>query len=202
MTRPKFYKLPKSTFEELARYQPAKARPHERYHSKRSSSPIDDEDYIFEGEGIGPYQIVEDRFWFGKSFYDSEGSSGIGGFGYFDPEEKRYVVFSPPEIIPWSVSALFVDEKSIWLGLMHRGEWGGSPGGLLQYSRYSGWTEQFDLGETYGYQIIHQIKSKRRRFETYLATNAGLFIENNNHLTRYFFEPVLNGGIEVVKDPP
>lgn len=198
----KLYELPKSTFEELARYQPAEARPHERYHRDRPSSPSDDEDDIFETEGIGPYQIVEDHFWFGKSFYDGEGRSGIGGFGYFDPEAKRYVLFSPPEIIPWSVSALFVDERNIWLGLMHQGEWGDSSAGLLKYHRNSGWTKEFDLGENYGYQIIHEIKSKRRGFETYLATNAGLFVARNNRLTRYFFEPMLDGRVEIIKNPP
>lgn len=198
----KLYELPKSTFEELARYRPAEARPHERYHSDLSSSPIDDEDDIFEGEGIGPYQIVEDRLWFGKSFYDGEGRTGIGGFGYFDSEAKRYVLFSPPEIIPFSVSALFVDERNIWLGLMGQGEWGDSSEGLLKYHRNSGSTKKFGLGENYGFQIIHEIKSKRRGFETYLAINAGLFVARNNRLTRYFFEPMLDGGVEIIKNPP
>ncbi len=198
----KLYELPKSTFEELARYRPAEARPHERYHRDRSSSPIDDEDDIFEGEGIGPHQIVEDRFWFGKSFYDGEGSTGIGGFGYFDPEAKRYVLFSPPEIIPWSVSALWVGERNIWLGLVHHGEWGSSAGGLLRFNRSGGRTTELGLSESYGYQIIRQIKSKGRRFETYLATNVGLFVDNWGRLTRYFFEPMLDGGVYIVKNPP
>ena len=198
----KLYELPKSTFEELARYRPAEARPHERYHSDRSSLPIDDEDDIFEGEGIGPYQIVEDRLWFGKSFYDGEGRTGIGGFGYFDSEAKRYVLFSPPEIIPWSVSALFVGKRNIWLGLVYHGEWGSSAAGLLRFHRSMGRTTKFDLGESYSYQIIGQIKSKSRRFETYLATNAGLFVESGDGLTRYFFEPMLDGGVDIVKNPP
>ena len=185
----KLHELPSSTFEELARYRPATARP-------------EYEKYTYGAEVIGPYQIVEDRFWFGQTFYGGEGSTGIGGFGYFDPEEKRYVVFSPPEIIRWSVSALFVDKENIWLGLMYRGEWGNISGGLLKYHRSFGWTKKFDLGEKYGYQIIHQIKSKRRRLATYLATNAGLFILKGYSLARYFFEPMLYGGVDVVKDPP
>ena len=185
----KFYDLPSSTFEELARYRPASARP-------------EYEKYTYGAEVIGPYQIVENRFWFGQTFYGGEGSTGIGGFGYFDPEEKRYVVFSPPEIIRWSVSTLFVDKENIWLGLMYRGEWGNISGGLLKYHRSLGWTKKFDLGEKYGYQIIHQIKSERRRFATYLATNAGLFIVSGDRLTRYFFEPMLDGGVDIVKNPP
>ena len=188
----KLHELPRSKFEELARYRPASARP--KYKK-----------FTYGAEGIGPYQIVEDRFWFGQTFYGGEGWTGIGGFGYFDPEDKRYVVFSPPEIIRWSVSALFVDKKNIWLGLMYRGEWGNHSGGLLHYRRYSGQTRKFDLGEHYGYQIIHQIKSERRRFATYVATNAGLFIlgaSASPSLTRYFFEPLLDGGVDIVKNPP
>lgn len=75
-------------------------------------------------EGIGPYQIVEDYFWFGKiSYFDL--ASPLGGFGYFDPyfdpDEKRYVLFRPRDIVGYSVSALLVEEKDVWLGLRSRG---------------------------------------------------------------------------------
>jgi hypothetical protein len=185
----KLYELPRSTFEELARYRPDRARP--KY-----------KEFTYGAEMIGPFQNVEDRFWFGKTFYDGEGWTGIGGFGYLDTEAKRYVLYSPPEIIPWSVSALFVDEGNIWLGLMSRGEWGNNSGGLLKYDRYNRTTKKFDLGESYGYQIIHQIKSRGRKSETYLATNAGLFIEHGGRMTRYFFEPMLDAGVEIIKNPP
>lgn len=191
----KFYKLPKSTFEELARFRPAAASPH-----KHSGLPID-ENYIFEDEGIGPYQIFENRFWFGKTFYDGEGSSGIGGFGYFDPEKRRYVVFSPPEIIRRSVSALLVEERNVWLGLVIHPEGADLSGGLLRYGRSSSWVEQFDVGfddgEKYAKEVITQIR--RWQGVLYLATTDGLFILKDNLQTHYVFEPALDGGADVFK---
>lgn len=86
----KLYELPQTTFEQLQQLRPEEAR------SMRSYADEADE-YL--GEGIGAFQIVEDRFWFGKSFYYGEGYTGIGGFGYFDPDEKKFVVHSPPEIV-------------------------------------------------------------------------------------------------------
>ena len=35
-------------------------------------------------EQIGPHQLEDGRLWFGKTFYNGEGLSGVGGFGYFD----------------------------------------------------------------------------------------------------------------------
>ena len=73
----KLYELPKSTYEEFARARPGRV--------KNGYRP----DVTACEEVIGPYQIVGNRFWFGKTFYDGEGVTGIGGFGYFDPEERK-----------------------------------------------------------------------------------------------------------------
>lgn len=181
----KLHELPKSTFEELARYRPRAARPHQR-----SGLPIN-ENYIFETEGIGPFQIFENRFWFGKTFHDGEGHTGIGGFGYFDLAETRFVLISPPEIVGSSVSALLVEDEEIWLGLVGYGTAGSSSDGLLQYSRFSGGVDQFDVDE-----VITQIK--RWRGALYLATTNGLFVLQENYLTRYDFEPNLDRGTAIV----
>ena len=106
----KLYELPKSTYEEFARARSGRVRDGYR------------PDVAAFEEVIGPYQIVGNRFWFGKTFYDGEGVTGVGGFGYFDPGQRKYVVFSLPEIAPWSASALLVEEKDIWLGLARHPE--------------------------------------------------------------------------------
>ena len=116
----------------------------------------------------------------------------MGGFGYFDPEERRYVVFSPPEITPWSASALLVEEKKIWLGLLGRPEGAKYSGGLLRYERDSGKVEIFDVDE-----VITQIK--RWRDLHYLGTANGLYILKNNLLVHYVFEPTLDGGTDIFK---
>ena len=79
----RLYELPKSTFEQFARLRPDMVR--------SGYGP----ESIFEEEGIGPYQIVKNRFWFGKSFHDGEGYTGIGGFGYFDPRQKTFCAVFP-----------------------------------------------------------------------------------------------------------
>ena len=178
----KLYELPKSTHEEFARARPKRAaqsgyRPHQP---------------TFKSERVGPYQISGNRFWFAKTFYDGEGLTGVGGFGYFDPEERRYVVFSPPEITPWSASALLVEEKKIWLGLLGRPEGAKYSGGLLRYERDSGKVEIFDVDE-----VITQIK--RWRDLHYLGTANGLYILKNNLLVHYVFEPTLDGGTDIFK---
>ena len=179
----KLYELPKSTYEEFARARPRRVRDGYR------------PDVAAFEEVIGPYQIVGERFWFGKAFYDGEGLTGVGGFGYFDPEERKYIVFSPPEVARWSASALLVEEKDIWLGLVGHPEGATYSGGLLRYERDSGEAEELDVGE-----VISQIK--RWQGSLYLATANGLYILQDDRLTRYVFEPTLDGGTAIFKSQP
>ena len=179
----KLHELPKSTYEEFALARPGRVKDGYR------------PDVAAFEEVIGPYQIVGERFWFGKTFYDGEGLTGVGGFGYFDPGQRKYVVFSLPEIAPWSASALLVEEKDIWLGLARHPEGATYSGGLLRYERDSGEAEEFDVGE-----VISQIK--RRQGSLYLATANGLYILRDNRLTRYVFEPTLDGGTAIFRGQP
>jgi hypothetical protein len=73
-------------------------------------------------EEIGPHQLEGDRLWFGKTFYNGEGRTGVGGFGFFDGATRSYRLYSPPEIHRWSVSAMRVEPDFVWLGLYHFGE--------------------------------------------------------------------------------
>ena len=179
----KLYELPKSTYEEFARARPRRVRDGYR------------PDVAAFEEVIGPYQIVGERFWFGKAFYDGEGLTGVGGFGYFDPEERKYIVFSPPEVARWSASALLVEEKDIWLGLVGHPEGATYSGGLLRYERDSDEAEELDVGE-----VISQIK--RWQGPLYLATANGLYILQDDRLTRYVFEPTIEGGTAIFKSQP
>ena len=57
-------------------------------------------------ECVAVPRVVDGTLWFGKSFYDSEGLSGVGGFGYFDTNALKYRIYSPPEIWRWSTTAI------------------------------------------------------------------------------------------------
>jgi hypothetical protein len=136
----KLYPVPQSSREEHIRAFP------ERY--ERSRSPVN---YTIQ-ERIGPHEIVGDRFWFAKAFYDGEGISGVGGVGYFDPEKREYRVFSPPELAPWSATALYVDGDVVWVGLRNFGELVSLPQGLLRYDTVNGTARKYEIPE-----VIHVI---------------------------------------------
>jgi hypothetical protein len=58
---------------------------------------------------------------------------GIGGSGYLETSTKRLKIYSPSEIVDYSVSAMSVGPDDIWMGLFWFGE-GGFPGaGLLKF---------------------------------------------------------------------
>ena len=158
--------------------------------------------------GLVPTKLWETVSGSGKTFYNAEGFTGTGGFGYFDADKRRYVLFRPPPIIPWSVSALLVEENNVWLGLVGRTEGSKYFAGLMRYDRHTGQVEKFQFVASgcasatrfCSYEVITQIK--RWRDSLYLATDHGLLILRDNKLTRYTFEPTINGGIEVHKISP
>ena len=96
-------------------------------------------------EQIGPHQLEGGRLWFGKTFYNSEGLTGVGGFGYFDTGTASYHLIAPPEIYAWSVSAILVEPDAVWLALYRRGEYGNYPGGLLRWDRNTEAVQRWDM---------------------------------------------------------
>jgi len=127
------YPLPQTDQREWRRARPEEA--------KNYSNP----DLAEIQEEIGPHQVENGRLWFGKSFYNSEGATGVGGFGYFDPATASYHLIAPPEIYAWSVSAMLVEQDAIWLALFRRGEYGNYPGGLLRWDRNTQQVRRWDM---------------------------------------------------------
>ncbi|MBL8232333.1 MAG: hypothetical protein JNL98_27805 [Bryobacterales bacterium] len=80
------YPFPKSTWDEFASARPQRVK---NGYARGFAQ--------FE-ERIGPHQVFNGVLWFGKTFYDSEGMTGIGGFGYFDTDQRRYRIYSPPPV--------------------------------------------------------------------------------------------------------
>jgi len=96
-------------------------------------------------EQVGPHQVEGGRLWFGKTFYNGEGATGLGGFGYFDTATATYHLMAPPEIYAWSVSAILVEPDCVWLALYHRGEYGDTAGGLLRWDRNAATLQSFPV---------------------------------------------------------
>jgi hypothetical protein len=145
---------------------------------RRSGTTID--------EHIGPWQIEGDRLWFGKTFYDGEGNTGVGGFGYFDAVEKKYRIYSPAEIAGWSVSAILVEPDTIWLALGNSGEYGTTAGGMLAFHRNTQQIERFDLPDVA--QSIARVGE-----HLVMATQFGPAVLDNGQVQRYFVDEMSDG---------
>ena len=150
--------------------------------------------YLREGieihDSIGPWQREDGRIWFGKSFYDGEGRTGVGGFGYFDMNERKLHLFAPPGIADWSASAIDVGPDAVWMALVQNGEYGGSSGGLLRYDRQSGAVRRFGLPDT-GIGFI------RTGGKILVATNFGIAVIEGDQVTRYFIDRTTDGRLRI-----
>ena len=113
--------MPRSTYDEFARARPRRVA----------------DGYVRDGtileEEPGPYQVVGSRIWFGKTFYDGEGTSGVGGLGYFDTSTSQYRFVQVPGLADWSVSAILIEKDAAWIGLVDYPEGEPYGGGLIRY---------------------------------------------------------------------
>ena len=170
MPSPDLPRLPHSTFDEFAAARPERVK--NGY--TRNIVTID--------ESVGAWQRVGDRIWFGKSFYDGEGSTGVGDLGYFDTVKKTFTFLRLPSFAPWSTSALLVDRDIAWVGLVGRYELSTRSNGLVRVDVRNGQTRRYDIHE-----VIDRIV--RWNDTLYLSTDDGLYALRGDRLTRYRFEP-------------
>ena len=141
---------------------------------------------------IGPWQIADGTVWFGKSFYDGEGSTGVGGFGYFDCAQAKYRIYSPPEVADLSVTAILVESDAVWLGLARHGEWGSSGGQLVRFDRACERVEKFELREI-------AAKIARVGDRLLIATEFGAAVVEEGKVRRFFVDQMTGGGLRVVE---
>jgi len=172
------YPLPPSTYDEFAAARPTKVK--DGY--AREQTKIT--------EDIGPWELDEDKLWFGKSFYDGEGTNGVGGFGYFDAIDRKYHLFTFPELAGWSVSAIDVEPNAVWMALAASGEYGVASGGLLRYDRHSGMVRRIESPDI-GVQFI------RVGGKLLAATDFGIELVEDNLVKRYFVDRTTGGGLRV-----
>jgi hypothetical protein len=170
--------LPQSTYNTFATARPERVR--QGY--SRLATQID--------ERVGAWKAESDRLWFGKSFYDGEGKTGVGGFGYFDTTERKFVMFAPPGIVDWSVSALEASPDAVWMALALSGEAGGRSGGLLRFDRKSEQVRHFILPD-----VTRDLARVGDRL--LLATSGGMALVDGDQVRRYSVRRAPGGQLEV-----
>lgn len=75
-----------------------------------------------------------DSLWFGVSFYNSEGASGVGGVGRFDRASKLVEIRRPSLIRDSSTYVLAHDGRWLWMATLHSREgWSEPAHGLVRY---------------------------------------------------------------------
>jgi hypothetical protein len=171
--------LPQSTFADFRQTRPARVR--DGYNEK--SFRID--------EKIGPYQRAANRIWFGKSFYDAEGLTGIGGIGYFDVTTNTYKLPRIPELFEWSVMAILVDGDYVWCGLKNLTEGESASGGLLRYDVKTSAVRVYPVEDTV-------LKIIRSGDVLALATTNGIYLLKDDRFSRYRVEPDIRGRFVLV----
>jgi len=179
-----FHALPQPDYDTFQRYRPVRTT----HGYTRENTTI--------AEGIGPFQLVGDKGWFGMSFYDGEGMSGVGGLGHFDISTKQFEVHYYPEIADWSASAIFVEDRYIWLGLLRRPEGAPFPGGLARFDRQQGTFRIIEIPA-----IVNKIL--RVGEVLYLATSEGIYFIRGEKLTQLDFVLDVKGGYSLeAKESP
>ena len=173
--------LPQSTYDQFARARPQRVRD-----GYNRNSTID--------ERVGGHQVVGERIWFGKAFYDGEGTTGVGGLGYFDTRAKQFTIFSIPELVDWSVSALFGESDAVWAGLVNYSEGAQRIGGLIRYDLSTRNVTRYNVPDI----VLAMIRQNNALF---IGTSNGLYILRDDRFTRFRFEPNLDGEFEPVRDP-
>jgi hypothetical protein len=172
------FELPQSTWDEFEKSRPTRVR--DGY--TRDGTTIEEE--------IGPNQVVGNRLWFGKSFYDAEGITGIGGFGYFDCEARRFVMYSPPEIRNSSVTSILVIGNDVWMSTAGGGEYGASPHALLRWDMSSEQIHSQSLDA-----VVTQMADHGD--ELYLATYDGIEVLTRHGFQRFMIEITRDGNYRV-----
>ena len=137
-------------------------------------------------ESAGPMQVIGNKVWFGKTFYDGEGSTGVGAIGAYDRTTKQFTFISPPELAKWSVSALLVEGDTVWAGLVRRPEGAEYSGGLLRYDLATRKSSVIPVKEVI-LAILHAGDV------LFLGSSIGAYVLRGGKRARYVLEPAMDG---------
>lgn len=175
----KHYSIPQSTAQEYRTM-----RDDDRFETDPGSYSID--------EAMGGWDVEDGTLWVGKDFYDSEGSTGIGAFGWFDEEARTFRLSSPPEIRDCSITAMRVEKDAVWMALVHHWEYGASSGGLARYDRATKTIRILSQREP-GKQFL------RIGDSLLLVTWNSVVLVSNNGLRSFFIDQTSDGRLRVAE---
>lgn len=124
------FELPTLFVQTLLKY-----RPHVREHFGYNESKYTFSEVVSGLEqGIGPIVLIGDKIWFGITFYEGEGSEGVGGLGFFDIKTERFGILRAPFLLNCSIAQLESEGNKLWILTNSRGEGGNSRcSGLVSY---------------------------------------------------------------------
>jgi hypothetical protein len=176
----KKYPLHQSTYDDFAKARPEAVKAG----LVREGTTIE--------ETIGPVQPEGGKLWFGKTFYDGEGNSGVGGFGYFDTADRQYHLFTSPEVIDCAISAIRVEPDAVWISIFHAGEYGDSSAGVLRYDRKTHAVRKYDLPDD-----VNGFVASVNRLLAY--TRLGIAIIEDDQTTRYFVDRTTDGRLRLAQ---
>jgi hypothetical protein len=142
-------------------------------------------------EKIGPFERAGTRLWVGKTFYDGEGSTGVGDLGYFDQSTGGWTFLELSEMADWSASALLVEQNAVWVGLVKNGEGAGQPGGLLRYDRVTHKATKLALPD-----VVQKIVRVGKVL--YCGTSGGFATVEGDRVQRFEFSPQVDGSYTVL----
>jgi len=173
------YPLPQSTYQEFARARPARVR--DGY----------DKDSKLE-ERIGAWQAEKGGFWFGKTFYDGEGTTGVGAVGFLS-RSRQYSFLTIPALFDWSADAILIEPDAVWAGLVSHGEGPDAAGGLLRYDRH---THRSEIRKVPGVilRIAHVAGA------VFLRTTFGFYVLRDGIIIWHHMEPDVNDCLVVVTE--
>lgn len=143
-------------------------------------------------ETIGPYQLIGQDLWFGITFYDGEGHTGIGGFGMFNSTTRQFELRYPQEMAEWSVSALLVEDDAVWMALEERTEGQARPGGLVRWDRATHEIQRWP-------GVPRSLGIARKGERLYMATDEGAAIFENGEVVRYLLDVDGSGTYSLVR---
>ena len=174
LVRDTLYEFPRHDYEHLQKYRP------------RFAGQPDLERIYTICDMIGPYQFLGRKIWFGTTFPDAEGATGLGAIGFFDVDEKCYHMHYPKDLADWSTSSIWVGEKYAWVGLVNRSEYNWFPGGLLRYNVGTGETRKYDIDaeirKIYGFGD-----------DVFVGTSDGVYVISGEETTYVGFDFDIEG---------